>query len=169
MVVGATEKKKARIARLEIRAAPFVLTLPKQKSPYLKKAAPQKIVEWVVEAREINPPKGATPVRWVLHTSELVSTFEQAWQILEYYEARWLIEEFHKCLKTGCRLESRLYETAARLEAVACMLSVLAVRLLQMKSVARRQPDLPAERVVPKAWLDMLRAVRQRPIHTVRD
>lgn len=167
--VRATKKDKARIARLEIRAVPFVLTLPKQKSKYLRKFGTAGIPEWVVEAREINPPKGATPVRWVLHTSEPVNTFEQAWQILENYEARWLIEEFHKCLKTGCRLESRLYETAARLEALAGMLSVLAVRLLQMKSVARRQPELPAEHVVPKAWLDMLRALRSHPIHTVRD
>lgn len=169
MSVRATENTQARIARLEIRAAPFVLILPKQKSPYLRKVAPQKLAEWVVEAREIKPPKGATPVRWVLHTSEPVSTFEQAWQILGYYEARWIIEEFHKCLKTGCRLESRLYETAARLEAVAGMLSVLAVRLLQMKTIARRQPELPAEHVVPKAWLEMLRALRQRPIHTIND
>jgi hypothetical protein len=169
MSVRATEKTKARIARLEIRAAPFVLTLPIQKSPYLKKVAPKKLAEWVVEAREINPPRGATPVRWVLHTSEPASTFEKAWQILEYYEARWMIEEFHKCLKTGCRLESRMYETAARLEAVAGMLSVLAVRLLQMKTIARRQPDLPAEHVVPRPWLHMLRALRQRPIRTIND
>jgi hypothetical protein len=167
--VRATKKDKARTARLEVRAAPFVLTLPKQKSNYLRKVGTAGIAEWVVEAREINPPKGATPVRWILHTSEFVRTFEQAWQILEYYEARWLIEEFHKCLKTGCRLESRLYETAARLEALAGMLSVLGVRLLQMKSVARRQPDLAAEHVVPKAWLDMLRALRKPPIRTVRD
>ena len=169
MSVRATENNKPRTARLEIRAAPFVLTLPKQKSDYLRNVGSEGIAEWVVEAREVNPPKGATPVRWVLHTSETVKTFEQAWQILEYYEARWLVEEFHKCLKTGCRLESRLYETAARLEAVAGMLSVLAVRLLQMKSVARRHPELPAEHVVPKAWLEMLRALRQRPILTVRD
>jgi hypothetical protein len=123
----------------------------------------------VVEAREINPPRGATPVRWVLPTSEPVNTFKKAWQILEYYEVRWLIEEFHKCLKTGCRLESRLYETAVRLQAVAGMLSVPAVRLLQMKTIARRQPDLPAEHVVPNVWLEMLRALRGRPIHTIND
>lgn len=167
--VRATPNSKARIARLEVRAAPFVLTLPKQKSHYLRSVGAQKISEWVVEAREINPPKGATPVRWILHTSECANTFEQAWRILEYYETRWVIEEFHKCLKTGCRLESRLYETAARLEAVAGMLSVLAVRLLQMKSVARRQPDLPAVHVVPRPWLEMLRALRPCPIHTIRD
>lgn len=167
--VRATAKDKARTARIEVRAAPFVLISPRHKSPYLRRIGSQRIAEWVVDAREINPPKGAKPVRWILHTSETAETFEQAWQILEYYEARWLIEEFHKCLKTGCRLEGRLYETATRLEAVAGMLSVLAVRLLQMKSVARRQPDLPAKHVVPRAWLAMLRALRERPIHTIRE
>jgi hypothetical protein len=167
--VRATAENKARTARLEIRAAPFVLLSPKEQSDYLRKFGRQGIAEWVVAVREINPPKNVTPVQWVLHTSEPVNTFEQAWQILEYYEARWLVEEFHKCVKTGCRLESRMYESAARLEALAGMLSVLAVRLLQMKSVARRQPELSAEHVVPRAWLDMLRAVRQRPIRTIRD
>lgn len=167
--VRATNKAGARTARLEVRAASFVLISPTRKTPYLRKIGPQRIAEWVVEAREVDPPKGVTPVRWVLHTSEPVATFEQAWKILEYYETRWLIEEYHKCLKTGCRLESRLYETAKRLERVAGMLSVLAVRLLQMKSVASQQPELPAERVVPAAWLAMLRALRQHPIPTVRD
>jgi hypothetical protein len=134
------------------------MVLPRRKTPYLRKIGLQRIAEWVVEAREVNPPKGATPVRWVLHTSEPVETFEQAWQIFEYYEACWLIEEFHKCLKTGCRLESRQYATAARLEGVAGMLSVMPVRLLQMKSVARCQPELPAHRLVPRPWLEMLRA-----------
>jgi hypothetical protein len=167
--VRATFKEPARTARMVVRAAPFVLTSPRHKSTSLRQMGPQRIVEWVVDAQEINPPKGSTPVRWVLHTSELVETFDQAWKILEYYETRWIIEEFHKCLKTGCRLESRLYETAPRLEAVTGMLSVLAVRLLQMKSVACRQPELPAEKVVPREWLEMLRALRQRPIRTVRD
>jgi hypothetical protein len=167
--VRATRKEPARMARMEVRAAPFVLILPRRKTRYLRRIGPQQIAEWVVEAREIDPPKGATPVRWVLHTSEAVTTYEDACRILEYYEARWLVEEYHKCLKTGCRLESRLYETAARLERVAGMFSILAVRLLQMKSVAAQQPDLPAERVIPAAWLAMLRKLRRPPIVTVRD
>ena len=167
--VRATAKEAARTAHMEVRAASVVLITPRRKTPYLRRIGPQHITEWVVEAREIDPPAGATPVRWVLHTSETVCTFEDAWRILGYYEARWLIEEYHKCLKTGCRLESRLYETAARLESVAGILSVLAVRLLQLKSVARDQPDLPAERVVPKAWLEMLRALRKAKIKSVRE
>lgn len=167
--VRATSKEPARTAKLEVRAAPVLLIAPQRKTPYLRRIGPQCIAEWVVEAREAHPPKGATAVQWVLHTSEEVRTFEDAWRILEYYEARWTIEEFHKCLKTGCRLESRMYMTASRLEAVAGMQSVLAVRLLQLKSVARQQPELPAERVVPQAWLEMLRALRKHAIRNVRD
>jgi hypothetical protein len=164
-----TEKERPRTARVEVRAAPVVMIPPQRKTPYLRQIAPPPIAEWVVEAREVGAPAGTKPLRWVLHTSECVNDFDDAWRILEYYEARWLIEEFHKCLKTGCRLESRLYLTAGRLEAVAAMLSIVAVRLLQLKTLARTQPELPAESIAPKAWLEMLRALRKRPIHTVRD
>ena len=106
----------------------------------------------------------------MLWTSLPAGSFEAAWEVLDYYERRWLIEEFHKALKTGCRLEQRQYAAAHRLEAVAGLTSVLAVRLVQLKTLARAQPDLPAEQVVPRQWLLMLRALRQRPqIQTLRD
>jgi hypothetical protein len=34
----------------------------------------------------------------------------------EYYEKRWLVDEYHKALETGCRLEERKYKTAQRSE-----------------------------------------------------
>jgi hypothetical protein len=58
---------------------------------------------------------------------------------------------------------------ANRLEAVAAFTSVLAVRLLQLKTVATTTPDLPADRVVPAIWLKMLGALRKRKLTTVRD
>lgn len=164
-----TPRAAARIAKLEVRAAPVTLIQAHRKTPYLRKFGELKISEWVVEAREVNPPRGFKAVQWVIHTSEKVSTFGDAWRILEYYEVRWAVEEFHKCLKTGCSLESRLYTQATSLEAVAGMFSVLAVRLLQLKSVSRLEPNLPAEKIVPLAWLKMLRALRHKPILTVRD
>ena len=126
---------------------------------------------WVVEAREVNPPRGVKPLRWVLLTSERVRTFNGAWRVIEWYEKRPLIEEYHKCLKTGCRVEARQYREAHRLAAVTGLLSVMAVRLLQLKAVARTEPDRPAAHVVPSAWLKTLRAVSKsrKPIHTVRE
>ena len=37
-----------------------------------------------------------------------------------------------------------------------------AVRLLQLKSLAPTSPDTPAQRVVPRVWLEMLKAARKR-------
>ena len=53
---------------------------------------------------------------WVLLTSLAVDTFEDAWQIIEDYENRWLVEEYHKVLKTGCSIELHALRTADRLE-----------------------------------------------------
>lgn len=110
----------------------------------------------VVEAREVDAPDGIEPLHWVLLTSEPVNRFEQAWTIIDWYEKQQIIEEYHKCLKTGCRVEHRQYKTSTRLQRVTGLLSVIAVRLLKLKSVARTDPDRPVEQLVPRAWRTML-------------
>jgi hypothetical protein len=51
------------------------------------------------------------------------------------------------------------------------MICVQAVRLLQLRHVARRAPETPARKLVPPEWLDVLRLVLRnpRPLNTVRD
>ena len=167
----ANKNQTAHTANIEVRFGPLVMPRPQHVSDWVKKSQIQEVPLWVVDAREVNPPSGVEAARWVLLTSEPVSDFNAAWTILEHYEKRPLVEEFHKALKTGCRLEERQYETAARLEAVTGVLSVLAVRLLQLKTVARDDPQRPAEEVVPKTWIRMLQRLRKRPAKawTVRE
>ena len=167
--VGATKDHEARTARMQVRFARITIRRPKRRTKHQCQIDFQELTQWVVETREVDPPKGVQPLHWVLWTSLPVTSFDDAWQIIEYYERRWLIEEFHKAIKTGCRLEDRQFMEAHRLEAVAAFTSVLAVRLLQLKTVATTSPDLPAERVVPKIWLKMLSALRKRKLPTVRD
>jgi len=162
--IPATKKTPARQATMEVRCGALVVPRPRNVSAWVRKNGIKEINMWVVEAREINAPKNIEPTHWVLLTSDAVENFADAWRILGYYEKRWLVEEFHKALKTGCRLESRQYETAKRLEAISGMLSVLAVRLLQLKIVARNEPDRSAEDVVPKSWVVMLQAMRKRKV-----
>lgn len=88
-------------------------------------------------------------MRGVLLTSEKTTTFKQARTIIEHYEPRPLIEEYHKCLKTSCHLAERPSRTAKRLEAIIGLTSVLAVRLLHMKLVTRIDPDRSACEVMP--------------------
>lgn len=168
----ANAHQPARTATMELRFGVATMPRPKQVSPWVKQCGIREIAMHVVEAREIDPPQGVQPARWVLWTAERVAGFDDAWRVLEHYEKRPTIEDWHKAVKTGCCLESRQYETAKRLEAVAGVLCVVAVRLLQLKTVARNEPERPAEEVVPKPWIKMLYHLRKRPLKrpcTVRD
>ena len=170
--VKANNDQPARTALVEVRCGAMGLPIPRECGRFARACGITFITMNVVEVRELNPPPKTKPLSWVLLSSHEVSTFEQARLVIGYYEQRPLIEEFHKALKTGCRLEERLYETAQRWEAVTAMLSIVAVRLLQLKTVAKAQPDRPAEELVPRRWITMLSALRtgkHKRIHTARD
>lgn len=102
----------------------------------------------VVRAWEAQPPAGAAALEWILTTSLVITSATDALQVIAYYEKRWLIEEYHKCLKTGCALEARQLETAAGLEALLGFLALIAVRLLQLREASRQQPATPARHYV---------------------
>ena len=151
----------ARTAQLEVRFGHLTMPPPRMQSLALKAEKPQPIPQWVVEVREVNPPKGVEPIHWVLYTSEPVESLADALEVVAAYEKRWLIEEWHKALKTGCQVQGRQLETAARLEPVVGLLSVMAVRLLQLKALARTAPDRPAHEFVPPRYVAALQAVRK--------
>jgi len=168
----ANREQPARAAEMEVRVARVTMPRPKTGvGRYVSARGVDDIPMWAVEARETNPPPGVEPLRWVLLTSETVRGFDGAWRIIEWYEKRPLIEEYHKCLKTGCRVESRQYHTGERLAPVIGLLSVLAVRLLQLKLVARKEPERAATQVVPASWLAALPLLlkKRKRIVTVRD
>jgi hypothetical protein len=170
--VRANQDQPARTALLEVRTARIVIPRPRSGvSQYVRMRGVTKIPMWAVEVREVRPPRDVEPLRWVLLTSEYVPGFAAAWRIIEWYEKRPLIEEYHKCLKTGCRVEARQYQTGDRLAPVIGLLSVLAVRLLHLKTVARQQPERPATEVLPAEWLVALPLLLKKcsPLKTARE
>lgn len=152
----------ARTAKVEVRFGRLEVPVPNHKSPYVKELSPSPLTMWVVYAVEVDAPKGVEPIQWILLTSLPVESFEDAWLVLTYYEKRWLIEEWHKALKSGCRVERRQLKTKERLERITALLSVVSVRLLQLKSAARTNPERPATEVVPKRWISMLQKARKK-------
>ena len=158
----------AREATIEVRVGRIKIPKPRHVSPWVRKLKQDPIAMNVIEVVEVNAPQGVTPIRWVLFTSLPVRTFSDAWAVIGYYELRWLVEEYHKALKTGCRTECPQLKTAGRLEAFVAVTSVVAARLLQLKSLARTNPEVPAQRVVPAVWLKMLKLARKN-LHRVHD
>jgi hypothetical protein len=158
----------ARDAQIEVRVGRIKIPRPRQVSPWVRSLDQAPIAMNVIEVVEVDAPQGVTPIRWVLFTSLPVETFGEAWTVIGYYELRWLVEEYHKAIKTGCATESRQLKAAGRLEALVGLTSVIAVRLLQLKSLARTNPEVPAQRVVPRVWLQMLKLAR-RGLNRVHD
>jgi hypothetical protein len=116
------------------------------------------LVRWVVRVWESNPPAGHKPIEWVLLSDEPVTDLTSALRVAYWYSCRWLVEEYHKCLKTGCSVESRQLQHVDRLEPLVGVLSVVAVRLLQLKHQAKATPDAPAQSVVPQIYARTLAA-----------
>jgi hypothetical protein len=167
LYLRARPKQRARRATIEVHSGQLSMPVPFHKSGYVKEHQREPISMWVVWAREINAPDGVEALDWVLYTSLPVEGFAEACRIIGYYEKRWLIEEWHKALKTGCREEHRQLKSAVRLEAMTGLLSVVAVRLVQLKAVARTDPARPAGSVVPLRWIRMLARVRR--LHNAAD
>lgn len=57
-------------------------------------------------------------------------------RVIGWYRRRWLIEDFHKAQKTGCRLEETQLEDQAASIRLAAITALSAVRLLQLREKA---------------------------------
>jgi hypothetical protein len=120
-----------------------------------------------------NGPRGRAPIRvrgvrvwndrleWLLLTTRPVESLEQALEIVSWYTRRWIVEEFHKAWKAGCRAEERRLTQADRLVPLLGALAIVAVRLLTLRDAARRDSTAPAD--APAAALKILAAKLHRP------
>ncbi len=173
MTVPATFKSVERTATLELRFTELCMPVPKVLTPWLKTHRPKdSLTLGVVELREVDAPKGVSPLRWVLYTMEQVTTIAEANVVIKWYEMRPTIEDYHKALKTGCHVQERYYETSDRLECVTGLLSVTAVRLMQLKTASRETPDRPACEVAPAQWVKLVQTARRKPVNanmTIRE
>ena len=87
---------------------------------------------------EVDPPAGEERLEWFLVTNEPVQTFDDAYRVVGWYECRWIVEEYHKGLKTGCEIESPQFTTEDRLKPAIAVLSIVALTLLEMRDASRR-------------------------------
>ncbi len=155
----ARPKSPARVAKIELRAKQ--VTLRGVSRPTGQRPA---IAIWVVEAREIGTPTGDEPIHWILLTSLPAGTRAEARRIVARYSKRWLIEEYHKALKTGAGIEQSELETADRIRALLGVLAIVAVRLLHVKLQARTHPEKPVtEKMMGPEALSLLEAQFGKP------
>jgi hypothetical protein len=134
--------RPARTAQVEVRALRLAL------APVGRKGPDPPLVLWLVEAREVKAPAGIEPLLWRLWTTEPADEAEPALEVLALYRLRWKIEEVHLVLKSGCRIEDLRLASAAKLAKALALLTPVAARLVALRDLARREPEVPCTRVL---------------------
>lgn len=147
---GATRKQ--RTAKLAIGSHTVEICRPK-----VRKGPERSLRINVVHVWEPKPPRGEDPIEWVLFTTEPVDTPEQLHTVVDYYQSRWIIEEFFKALKTGCAFEKRQLGSLHALSNALAVLSIVAWRMLLARAVARAYPEGTATSVLSRNQLRLLR------------
>ncbi|MDX7992992.1 IS4 family transposase [Xenorhabdus littoralis] len=139
--------RKSRYAICDIRFAPVSIKIPSNKTGH-------SISLFYVGCQEQGDNEGLC---WHLLTNEPVTTAKQAQKILEYYEKRWLIEDFHKSWKTGgTQVEELRMQSKDNLERMIVVLAFIAVRIQQLRYLSlqtERAKNLACESLLsPIAW-----------------
>jgi hypothetical protein len=159
---GRRQPRQSRQAEVVVRAARVTLRPPWRPD---RKLPPVTVN--VVLVSEVNPPPGDEPVEWLLLTSLPIDGVEQLRQIIQYYCVRWMIEIFFRVLKSGCRVEERLFEYMDRLLTCLAVYVIVAWRTLYVCRLGRSCPEMSCEVLFePAEWKSVWKVVyRQDPPH----
>lgn len=160
LVLASTQQYPKRVAHLCISWGVVRLLPPRAQ----ERSGLRPLVVWGVRVWEPDAPEGIEAVEWVLLTSVPTQTSAHAWERVGWYRVRWIVEDFHQGLKTGCRVEQRQLQTYEGLRTLLGLLSPEAVRLLQLRTLARQAPEQPAQQVLPADLVQVVAHLARVPV-----
>jgi Transposase DDE domain len=136
--------------KIQLKVAWSAITL----LPPVREKDSKPIEGYCIRVWEDKPGKDA--IEWLLFTTLPITSDEQALLYIHWYSLRWIIEEYHKALKTGCAIEQRQLTSAHALKNLLAFLAIVAVRLLQLRCLARSHPTALASVQVDTTMLQLV-------------
>ena len=122
-----------------------------------------EVKAWVVHVWEPEPPQAAEGLEWIEVPTVPILCEQDAWERVKWYTWRWLLEDFHKVLKTGCGIEVRRQQTIGAMWNLLGILTPMAMRLLWLRQTAQQAPDTPATEVVSQEVIYVVTKLDNRP------
>jgi hypothetical protein len=164
--------RRARTARLTVRAGEVKLQRAHKMSDLSWSPEgfeqPRFLQLHLVEAVESDPPSGEQGVQWLLLTTEPIGSADEVLRVIDLYRRRWVIEEYFKALKTGCRLEQRQMEGAASMMRMLALLLPAAWRLLLLRGAASHDPAARWNNLLTPLEFRLLRGAYNRLVRKGR-
>ena len=118
----------------------------------------ESISVWVVNIREDTHPAGTEALEWSLLTTLEIKSVDDALNCVKWYCLRWRIEDWHRVLKSGCKVEDIAHKSAERLKRAIAINLVIAWRIMLMTLLGREAPEMPPEVMFSDLELEVLTA-----------
>jgi hypothetical protein len=167
---GGKALRKEKKVELAISYSNVTICAPKNID---KSTVQDKLKITIVHAKEVNPANPEDALEWYLITNVEVNTFEDCLKIVRWYSYRWLIEEFHKILKAGIKIENARLNEKPKLEKLISFLAVIAIKILWMTRINRIASEAPMESILSEEETKFLRHYAKkkdkRDLDTVND
>ena len=146
-----------RSAVLELRFGEVEICRPRDEPDHsLPKTARLRLVE----VQEVDPPKGVEPLHWRLLTTHGIAEAAEAWRIVGWYQARWVIEQLFRVMKSqGLQLEDSQLGSAERLVKLAAVATKAACVDIQLTQDRDGKHQLPAANVFTEPEIETLVAL----------
>ncbi len=147
----AMSKQPARMAQVELRWRQV------QIQPTRGFSGEKPLRLNLVHVYEAKAGDAVKPLEWFLLTSLAVNSAHDATQVVQRYRLRWRIEDWHKILKSGCKVEFLKHRKCERIERAVTINAVIAWRLAAMTLLGRETPELPMEVLFSETEIGVLK------------
>lgn len=134
--------RAARTATCHIKFSEINMTPPRNHLGIKTKKLPT-LKLYAIYVSEINCPKDAEPIDWILLTNIPIQNIYQALEKIEWYCLRWRIETWHKIIKSGLKVEDCRLSTSERLIRYLAVMSIVAWRIFWITLLSRVTPNVP--------------------------
>lgn len=131
--------RKGRVAKVSAYMKRLELIAPKSKSHL------PNIAVTCIYLKEIDYDRSLVedPLEWMLLTTLEVPDNESMFKIVSWYTKRWCIEIYHKVLKSGCKVETRQFDSAESIINCLAIDMFIGWRIYYLVKMGREVPDLP--------------------------
>lgn len=141
-------ERDERVAKCTVRYASATIQPPLIRARENLEPIKTTVIHVIEEGTPVDV---SNPVEWLLLATVDVADISDALECVKIYTARWLIEMYHRILKSGCKVEERQFETLPNFRRYMAVDVIVAWRLLYLTMRARAEPQAPCTEILAEA------------------
>lgn len=162
--IKASQKRSARDAQIDVKFYKVKLVPPVGKT---NRCQPVEVYVVSAKERKSEGVKETELIDWKLLTDLPIETFQQALEVITWYQMRWNIETYFKVLKSGFGTDKSRLRHGDRIRKFVALVSVLAWRVFWLTTITRSCPNESPTLCYGREEIKALQAIEKRQGRTL--